>query len=68
MLKRSLSPTIHNGNTYSSSHTQSLSLSTLNFPLGGGNSSTGIMPSATDEVLKLRKEVKFADFKFSTYS
>ena len=55
MLTRSLSPT-------AISYSQ-LSLSNLQFPSGYGggsisnNNATGIMPSATEEVLRLRKDV-----------
>ena len=51
MLNRSLSPTAL---SYSN-----LSLASLHFANNGGstNVQTGIMPSATDEVLRLRKDV-----------
>jgi hypothetical protein len=35
-------------------------------PPNGGNSLTGIIPSATDEVLKLRKEVQFHPINLNT--
>lgn len=51
MLNRSQSPPAY--------HNSSLSLSSFAYSnaIAGGNNATGIMPSASDEILKLRKEV-----------
>jgi hypothetical protein len=56
-MNRSLSPTAL---SYSN-----LSMSNLQFPSGfsgSNNIATGIMPSATEEVLRLRKDVRDTNF------